>query len=214
MESQDRTRWTAFEGFRRIASGELAQVALETKRVIDRGETAPVLIFDDVTGEQIELDFRGTPEDVLKRLPPEATQGDPGDPGREGSRGPGRPKLGVVAREVTLLPRHWDWLNSQPGGASVALRKLVEEARRVNEGKDRVRRGAGGDLSVHVRHGRRLARLRGGGQGPLRRGSRALHGAHPRLAGGRSEGTWRGWSRAPCDSRWKSSPPTAPLDED
>ena len=54
-------------------------------------------------------------------------------------RGPGRPKLGVVAREVTLLPRHWDWLNAQPGGASVALRKLVEEARRANEGKDRVR---------------------------------------------------------------------------
>jgi hypothetical protein len=54
-------------------------------------------------------------------------------------RGPGRPKLGVVAREITLLPRHWDWLNAQPGGASVALRKLVEEARRTNEGKDRVR---------------------------------------------------------------------------
>jgi len=57
----------------------------------------------------------------------------------EGPRGPGRPKLGVVAREVTLLPRHWDWLNAQPGGASVALRKLVETARRVNEDKDRVR---------------------------------------------------------------------------
>lgn len=54
-------------------------------------------------------------------------------------RGPGRPKLGVVAREVTLLPRHWEWLNGQPGGASVALRKLVDEARRANDGKDRVR---------------------------------------------------------------------------
>ena len=40
---------------------------------------------------------------------------------------------------MTLLPRHWEWLNSQPGGASVALRKLVEQARRANEGKDRVR---------------------------------------------------------------------------
>ena len=46
---------------------------------------------------------------------------------------------GSVSREVTLLPRHWDWLNSQPGGASVALRKLVEEARRINRGKDKVR---------------------------------------------------------------------------
>jgi hypothetical protein len=144
MESRDRTRWTAFEGFRCIASGEWAQVALETKKVLDRGGRAPVLIFDDVTGEQIDMDFRGTPEDVLKRLPPRASQGDPAaapdHPGREGPRGPGRPRLGVVAREVTLLPRHWDWLNSQPGGASVALRKLVEQARRENEGRDRVRR--------------------------------------------------------------------------
>ena len=54
-------------------------------------------------------------------------------------RGRGRPKLGVVAREVTLLPRHWDWLNSQPGGASVALRKLVEEARRASGDRDRIR---------------------------------------------------------------------------
>jgi hypothetical protein len=47
--------------------------------------------------------------------------------------------LGVVAKEVTLLPRHWDWLNLQPGGASVALRKLVEEARRTSGHHDRVR---------------------------------------------------------------------------
>ena len=54
-------------------------------------------------------------------------------------RGPGRPKLGVVAREITLLPRHWDWLAQQKGGASVAIRKLVDEARRVNEDGDRIR---------------------------------------------------------------------------
>ena len=54
-------------------------------------------------------------------------------------RGPGRPKLGVVAREVTLLPRHWEWLAQQSGGASVALRKLVDEARRTGEDRDRVR---------------------------------------------------------------------------
>ena len=55
-------------------------------------------------------------------------------------RGPGRPRLGVVPREVTLLPRHWQWLASQPGGASVALRRLVDEARRSSVGRDRVRR--------------------------------------------------------------------------
>ena len=55
------------------------------------------------------------------------------------SRGPGRPKLGVVAREVTLLPRHWEWLAEQRGGASVALRKLVEDAQRAGESSDHVR---------------------------------------------------------------------------
>jgi len=39
-----------------------------------------------------------------------------------------------------LLPRHWEWLDGQPGGASVALRKLVEAARRSNREKDIARR--------------------------------------------------------------------------
>jgi len=125
---------TAFEGSRRIASGKLADVAAEAKRAIDHGEKGPVLIFDDETSQLIEVDFRGTEEDVLKRLTAPAHQQENIVP-----RGPGRPKLGVVAREVTLLPRHWEWLSSQPGGASIALRKLVEEARRVNAGKDRER---------------------------------------------------------------------------
>jgi uncharacterized protein len=144
MKSRDRTRCTAFEGFRCIASGELAEVVLQTKKVIDRGGRDAVLIFDDVTGEQIEVDFRGTSMDVLNRLAPIVSDRAPGavpdHPDQAGLRGPGRPRLGVVAREVTLLPRHWDWLNGQPGGASVALRKLVEEARRANEGRDAVRR--------------------------------------------------------------------------
>ena len=137
MDNQHPTRCTAFEGFRRIASGKLAEVALQTKEVLDRTDHVPVLIFDDTTGEQIEVDFRGTAEDVRRRLQETASTD---APDREAPRGPGRPKLGVVGREVTLLPRHWDWLNSQPGGASVALRKLVEEARRASAGKDRVRR--------------------------------------------------------------------------
>jgi hypothetical protein len=130
---------TAFEGSRRIESGELAQVALKAKPVIDGGERGPVIIFDDVTGEPIEVDFRGTAEDVLRRLKERTSAGMLDRADGETPRPVGRPRLGVVAREVTLLPRHWDWLNSQPGGASVALRKLVEEARHVNHGKDRVR---------------------------------------------------------------------------
>ena len=127
MESQDEACCTAFEGARRIATGRRAEVALKVREVFDRGERAPVLIFDDVTGEQIELDVRGTAEEVIGRYSAPA-------------RGPGRPRLGVIAREVTLLPRHWELLNGQPGGASVALRKLVEEARRTHEVRDRVRR--------------------------------------------------------------------------
>jgi hypothetical protein len=126
---------TAFEGARCIGSGELQQVALQVKKVIDRGERAPVLIFDDATGARLDVDLRGTPAEILERLAEPARPPETG----EAPRRPGRPRLGVVAREVTLLPRHWEWLNGQPGGASVALRKLVEEARRVNQGKDRVR---------------------------------------------------------------------------
>jgi hypothetical protein len=132
---EDRRTYTAFAGTRRIASGALASVAAQTKAALDQGEDAPVLILEDQTSRVVEVDFRGTAEDVAKRLE------QPADSlaGNQAPRGPGRPKLGVVAREVTLLPRHWEWLNAQPGGASVALRRLVEEARRSNEAKDRVR---------------------------------------------------------------------------
>jgi hypothetical protein len=133
MRAGLQTPCTAFKGPRCIAAGELADVALKAKTAVDKGEQ--VLIFDDTTSESIEVDFRGSTEDVLRRL----AQTDGNQAVTDGPRGPGRPKLGVVAREITLLPRHWDWLNAQPGGASVALRKLVEEARRANGGKDRVR---------------------------------------------------------------------------
>jgi len=144
MDERPRTLCIAFAGARRIAAGELAQVALKTKAVIDRGAHPPILLFDDTTSEPIELDFRGTPDDVLKRLA--RAEGPPGPaaaallPESDAPRGPGRPKLGVVAREVTLLPRHWEWLSGQPGGASVALRKLVEQGRRDSDGRDRLRR--------------------------------------------------------------------------
>jgi hypothetical protein len=130
------THCTAFEGARCIATGDLAEVASKSKAAVDKGRQ--VLIFDDASSEPIEVDFRGTVEDVLHRLA-ERDRKESAAVATEMPRGPGRPKLGVVAREVTLLPRHWDWLNAQPGGASVALRKLVETARRANEGKDRVR---------------------------------------------------------------------------
>jgi len=129
---------TAFEGPRCIGSGALVKVALAVKKVVDRGPRGPVLVFDDVTSLQVELDLRGTGEEVARRLAARAAAEAPASE-PEGPRGPGRPRLGVVAREVTLLPRHWEWLNGQPGGASVTLRKLVEEARKGSAGKDRLR---------------------------------------------------------------------------
>jgi hypothetical protein len=134
MDEQGQASWTAFEGARRILSGALADVVLAAKAVIDGGSDDAVMILDDINSQRIEIDFRGTAADVLARLPSPAPAIDP-----EAPRGRGRPKLGVVAREITLLPRHWDWLNHQPGGASVALRKLVEEARHTHRFRDRVR---------------------------------------------------------------------------
>ena len=134
-------RFVAFEGTRRIAAGSLAEVAAEAKRAVDRAADGPVLVFDAVSSEGIELDLRGTLDEVLARLPAAgpAPAGEDETPPADAPRGRGRPKLGVVAREVTLLPRHWAWLGEQPGGASVALRKLVEEARRTHAGRDQVR---------------------------------------------------------------------------
>jgi uncharacterized protein len=105
---------------------------------MERDRWAQVLIFDDVTSIVIDVDLRGTPAEVAQRLA--GPSGPPVANAEAEPRRPGRPKLGVVAREVTLLPRHWDWLAHQPGGASVALRKLVEQARRSNQDRDRQRR--------------------------------------------------------------------------
>jgi uncharacterized protein len=135
---------TAFADARRLASGPIHKVALKVKAEIDKDPNKTILIFEDGTAQPIEIDLRGSVDDVSKRLAewasgPTVPESVPETSNSE-RRGPGRPKLGVVAREVTLLPRHWEWLRAQPGGASVALRKLVDEARRRNAGKDRARR--------------------------------------------------------------------------
>jgi hypothetical protein len=154
------TRVTAFAGDRLIAAGPLRSVALTARQALDLDPATPLLIFDDAEQRPVEIDLRGSMAEVVQRLAAAeagresgravgagagaatttgpATGPDEGDAPR---RGRGRPKLGVVAREVTLLPRHWAWLNAQPGGASVALRKLVEAARRGNGDGDRRRAG-------------------------------------------------------------------------
>lgn len=134
--------YTSFDGHRRIATGSLQANALAMKKALESGADGPVLMFDDATGRSIDVDTRGSEEAVVARLAettnahnPESVQPHDAEP-----RGRGRPKLGVVPREVTLLPRHWEWLASQPGGASVTLRKLVEDARRANSDKDNIRK--------------------------------------------------------------------------
>jgi uncharacterized protein len=123
---ENELEYTAFAGDRRIVSGDLRTMLTQTKDRIDQGETERVLIFDDQTGQQVDFDFSGTPEEVVMRaLPPK--------PGR------GRPKLGVVGREVSLLPRHWEWLEQQPHGISATLRRLVEEARKRDPAGERAR---------------------------------------------------------------------------
>jgi hypothetical protein len=129
----------AFEGERRIGLGSLGDIAHAARATLDHRQDASILIFDGKTGAVVDIDLRGSVDDVLARIQPAGAPTADEDAAVAASRGPGRPKLGVVAREVTLLPRHWDWLAQQKGGASVAIRRLVDEARRTNEDRDRTR---------------------------------------------------------------------------
>ena len=123
----------AFEDGKRFAVGSLAEVAVATKKRLARKGAGHVLMFDYATGKVLDLNLDGTEKDIATRYWLAQAEA---DAEAAAPRGPGRPKLGVVAREVTLLPRHWEWLNAQPGGASVALRRLVDDARKISGGRD------------------------------------------------------------------------------
>ncbi|MGV2895450.1 DUF2239 family protein [Achromobacter sp. AGC78] len=139
MTTPPTPHYTAFAGHRILAAGPLADVALAVKRAMSTSSSQP-LVFNDTTGQQTDLDLRGDDAAIIARHASSIdVEADASDPADAQPRGRGRPKLGVVPREVTLLPRHWDWLAAQPGGASVALRKLVEQARRDNEAQDQTR---------------------------------------------------------------------------
>ncbi|WP_321934398.1 MULTISPECIES: DUF2239 family protein [unclassified Paraburkholderia] len=141
---------TAFAGTRLIARGAPLQVALAVKAELEREGNengAAVLVFDDRDARPVEFDLRGTKREIEARLVAQASSEQAAaalnavdeEAQEDAPRGRGRPKLGVVAREVTLLPRHWDWLGAQPGGASVVLRRLVDSARHASEARERVR---------------------------------------------------------------------------
>jgi len=147
MNQTSSASFTAFLGANRLATGPLAEVAIAVMHASRIAAAPPILIFDDANGRPIDLDLRGTEREIVARLPQPAPDPDVDHPAPSEPRGRGRPKLGVVAREVTLLPRHWEWLGTQPGGASVALRKLVEQARRSSGDSDRHR--AARDAAYH-----------------------------------------------------------------
>jgi hypothetical protein len=111
--------YVAFAGSQRIAQGGRLEIVQALRQAAPGLQ--PMLAFELETGAQVDFDLTGSQTEI------EARYG-------EAERGRGRPKLGVVAREVTLLPRHWDWLNGQRGGASAALRRLVDAARRADGG--------------------------------------------------------------------------------
>jgi uncharacterized protein len=136
MDQSTNKGYTAFVGAQRIATGTLSDVAIAVKSRLNRADEPSVLIFSDETGQVVDVDYRGSEDEVRARLSPGSD--DTPIPSLA-PRGRGRPRLGVVAREVTLLPRHWEWLSKQPGGASAAVRRLVDGARQQNTDKDRVR---------------------------------------------------------------------------
>lgn len=132
MDDMENERtFTAFAGHKRVASGDVKEMIAGVKKYLDRHEEEGLLVFEDRTGRQVDFDFRGTVEEATARLAEhplfEAEMAPP-------RTGPGRPKLGVVSREVSLLPRHWEWLEAQSEGVSGALRRLVEEARKKGRG--------------------------------------------------------------------------------
>ena len=120
--------YTAFAGTRRIAVGNRDSILSQIKQYTDTTDDR-VLIFEDFSGKQVDFDFSGSLDDVLER-----------GRARVVRLGPGRPRLGVVGREISLLPRHWEWLEDQPNGISAAVRRLVDEARKREPGAQRARR--------------------------------------------------------------------------
>ena len=124
---EDRT-YTAFLGETLIASGPIEAMLPSVKARFDQNHSALFLIFEDQSGRQVDFDLRGALNEVVVRALPARSHS-----------GPGRPKLGVVSREVSLLPRHWAWLEQQPNGASAALRRLVDQARKREPSEQRAR---------------------------------------------------------------------------
>ncbi len=147
------TEYVAFVGHNVLAAGNIDVVAASLHQHHQQADAPLALLFDGHTGKQLDLDLCGSLDETLSRLkekfsryasnvssksdldvtqePLQAEQGSQaGDQVTALRAKRGRPKLGVKGREVTLLPRHWEWLDAQQGGASATIRRLVENAKK------------------------------------------------------------------------------------
>lgn len=128
--------YTAFDGEKLLIHGPLDEVVLKIKKKLGKeNQRASIVIFSDATGRTMDFNFQGNDEDIRRRLEVFTTA----DEGVKASSGPGRPKLGVISREVSLLPRHWEWLANQTEGSSAMLRNLVEGAMKKSSGVSEVK---------------------------------------------------------------------------
>jgi hypothetical protein len=107
---------SAFLGEALVARGERETVIRLLEDRYDAADRNAIRAFEDDSGRVTDLDYW------------DAGQGSRPEPP---ARSRGRPKLGVTSREITLLPRQWEWLGRQPAGASATIRRLVEEARKA-----------------------------------------------------------------------------------
>ncbi|MES2802482.1 MAG: DUF2239 family protein [Bdellovibrionota bacterium] len=126
--------YTVFAGFKIISQGNIEEVAIATKKYLKKEDDVRLLIFSDLSGKQMDLDLSGADKDVIDRLSVYKAA--------EASvsvSGPGRPKIGVKPREVSLLPLHWEWLSTQSGGASATIRRLVDEKMKAPTPKDKIK---------------------------------------------------------------------------
>lgn len=127
--------YTAFEDHKILSKGSLEDVVLKVKKRFEKSPASQIVIYSDATGKSMDFNFHGSEKEVLKRLEVYTTP----ESATAVSSGPGRPKLGVISREVSLLPKHWEWLATQSGGASNTLRKLVEESMKKTSGVNTVK---------------------------------------------------------------------------
>jgi len=127
----------AFEGHALLARGALADVGQAVRGRLAAGSQARLAVYDERSGRPVDLDCSGGDPAFVNEPAEAGASGIELD--AQGPRGPGRPKLGVVSREVSLLPRHWEWLAAQRGGASASLRRLVDAARKEGVAGQRVK---------------------------------------------------------------------------